>query len=226
MRSGHRPWAFSAALAAAASLPAAVFAADYDPPIIIEEAPEWVPVEIGSGWYLRGDISYNAGKPVYDFTLLGLDTDNQRFGGGIGFGYHFDDWLRADVNLAYLGEDSFDFVVGEASYDAWAGLLNAYVDLGTISGFTPYLGVGAGVMTSKHSVEIPGLAIDDSKRQNKFAYALNAGIAYRLAGNSSVDVGYQYVSSPDTKYLDTDSFTVKKGVDYHQVRVGLRYDLW
>lgn len=225
MRPGHRLLASCAALAAVAAVPAAALAADYDPPIFVEDAPEWVPVEIGSGWYLRGDISYNI-EPAYDFTLFGISTDNQRFGGGVGFGYHFNDWLRADVNVAYMGKDSFDFGIGEASFRAWTGLLNGYVDLGTVSGFTPYVGAGVGVMSSKHAVEVPLLAIDESERQNEFAYSLNAGVAYRLAGNTSVDVGYQYVSSPDTEYFDTDTFTVRKGVDYHQVRVGLRYDLW
>ena len=30
--------------------------ADYDPPIYVDQAPDYVPVEVGSGWYLRGDI--------------------------------------------------------------------------------------------------------------------------------------------------------------------------
>ncbi len=46
------------ALAAATLLPAAALAADYDPPIYVDEAPEYVPVEVGSGWYLRGDVGY------------------------------------------------------------------------------------------------------------------------------------------------------------------------
>jgi len=51
-------------LLVAASMPAAAYAADYDPPIFVEEAAEYVPVEVGSGWYLRGDVGY-----VFDTSI-------------------------------------------------------------------------------------------------------------------------------------------------------------
>ena len=46
-------------LAIAVGLPPSAFAADYDPPIVVDQPVEDVPVEVGSGWYLRGDIGYN-----------------------------------------------------------------------------------------------------------------------------------------------------------------------
>lgn len=101
--------------AALAVLPlSSSLAADYDPPIYIEEAPQEVPVEIGSGWYLRGDIGYafrtRAKTPfeyrTYDgltgtygqsaFATGELESD---FTWGGGFGYHFSDWLRADATI-------------------------------------------------------------------------------------------------------------------------------
>ena len=56
----------------AASLPAAAHAADYDPPIFVEEAAEYVPVEVGSGWYLRGDVGYvfDASIGEVEYTLF------------------------------------------------------------------------------------------------------------------------------------------------------------
>ncbi len=45
---------------AAPAWSAAAMAADYDPPIFVDDSPEYVPVEVGSGWYLRGDIGYIA----------------------------------------------------------------------------------------------------------------------------------------------------------------------
>ncbi len=44
--------------------------------------------------------------------------------------------------------------------------------------------------------------------------------------NVSVDVGYQYLSAPSAEYRDLASGAVKDGIDFHQLRVGLRYDLW
>ncbi|MHA6642972.1 outer membrane protein [Mesorhizobium sp. A623] len=220
------------ALGAAALTPLApALAADYDPPIYVDQAPEYQPVEVGSGWYLRGDVGYSFGDPVYDFELLGEETKHQRFTGGLGVGYHFDDWLRGDVTLNYLGGDTYDLSnVGSASHTMWSGLVNGYVDLGTYAGLTPYVGGGVGVLFSQHKIDVNapavGLIVDYDDKQQKFAYALNAGASYKVSDNVSVDIGYQFLSSPSAEYLDTDSFEIKKGIDLHQVKVGLRYDLW
>lgn len=226
------PFALLLATAAFAT-PLAAQAADYDPPIYVDEAPEYKPVEIGSGWYLRGDVGYNVSDPVYDFTLFGEDTDSIRFGASGGFGYHFNDFLRADVNLGFIGKDEYDYDdgvnSGSASFSGWTGMLNGYVDLGTVVGVTPYVGGGVGVLSAKHEVEIDagGIpAVDWRDRQYEFAYSLNAGLAYRVSDNLSVDIGYEYLNSPKTQYLDTDSFTVEDGVDFHRIKAGLRYELW
>lgn len=114
----------------AAGLPALpVLAADYDPPIYVDEAPEYQPVEVGSGWYLRGDVGY-AFKRSYKNEALSVDDslfNNDFVGlgwigpldvfsasrkenpitGSIGVGYHFNDWLRADVNIGLLTNDKY-----------------------------------------------------------------------------------------------------------------------
>mgnify|MGYP001377256847 CR=1 FL=1 len=211
-----------------------VLAADYDPPIYVEEAPEFVPVEIGSGWYLRGDLSYNAGSPVYDFTLLGESVSHNRIGGGLGVGYHFTDNLRGDITVNYLGGDSYGFNDGtdfvDLSHTVWSGLVSGYYDIATIAGFTPYVGAGVGLAYSKHEIDVAApsvpLAASWSESQYEFAYALMAGASYRITDNASVDVGYQFLHTPGMEYLDTDLLTVRKGVQHHQIKVGLRYDLW
>jgi opacity protein-like surface antigen len=105
-------------------------AADYDPPIFVEEAPEYVPVEIGSGWYLRGDVSYSFARDhedtsfrvdnsLFDNDLVGLtgwgNTDlfsysesENPFSGSIGVGYHFNDFFRAEVNVGRLWMDKYN----------------------------------------------------------------------------------------------------------------------
>jgi opacity protein-like surface antigen len=222
-------------VAALAAIPwSSSIAADYDPPIFIDDAPEYVPVEVGSGWYLRGDVTYNVNESVYDFTLLGVETRNTPFGGSIGIGYHFNEFLRADLNLGFVSRDRFgsndgiDFASAENS--VWSGLLNGYIDLGTFAGLTPYVGAGAGLLYSSHDIEVVsptfGVAYEDTDRQYKFAYALNAGVNYQVTNNLSVDLGYQYLNSPGLEYVDIGSGTGARGVDYHQVKLGLRYDLW
>src|SRR5215218_8917130 len=59
--------------AIAVGLPASAFAADYEPPIVVDQPVEEVPVEVGSGWYLRGDIGYNfdlQGRGDFEFRAF------------------------------------------------------------------------------------------------------------------------------------------------------------
>lgn len=92
-------------------------AADLDLPVFVEQAPELVPVEIGSGWYLRGDVSYGLSTSPGAFSYRTFDTVtatyaggafassnlNARIGAGIGIGYTLNSWLRGDVTV-----DRFD----------------------------------------------------------------------------------------------------------------------
>ncbi len=163
----------AATTAAIATTPA--IAADYDPPIVVDKAPEFVPVEVGNGWYLRGDIGYSFGAEangpasyrvfnagVYtpsNFTTSNFDNN---YVWGVGFGYQFNRWLRADATVE--GQDNdFNGLVPSAvpcaggiagdtcsttfnsNVTTYSILANLYGDLGTYVGFTPYVGAGAGM---------------------------------------------------------------------------------
>ena len=238
-------------------LATSALAADYDPPIFVDNAPEYVPVEVGSGWYLRGDLGYNFNKPFKNTEfgpspIYSLDQDHTALSGSIGAGYHFNDFLRGELNFGYLskGESSLDYLTADgagivtsdvgvnAKNEAWSGIVNAYADLGTYVGLTPYVGAGIGAVysTRKYSFSqdfadptIVDVNFSDNKSQVSFAYTLNAGVAYQLSKNVSLDVGYQYLSAPSAQYVEITgpaSYQVSKGIDYHQLKVGLRYDLW
>jgi len=133
------------ALSAIGLLPLPALAADYDPPIYVDQAPEYQPVEVGSGWYLRGDVGYAFQRSYKDEALAVDDTlfDNDLVGlgwvgpldafsasqkqgtitGSIGAGYHFNDWLRADVNIGILQNDS---------YSGTGHLQSGYLDSGLL----------------------------------------------------------------------------------------------
>lgn len=236
-------------LAAAGMVPAApALAADYDPPIFVDQAPEMVPVEVGSGWYLRGDIGYNFNSDFYDYdfsSIPGVSTsqDSTTIFGSIGTGYHFTDYFRMDANIGFLGSDSLDVNYSDGLGNSssawvdsslWSGIVNGYVDLGTYVGITPYVGAGAGLVYSEttigDAVVYPnGARFSEEEKNNEFsfAYTLNAGASYAISQNASIDVGYQYFSAPDARSVSTDDLKIESdGVDYHQIRVGLRYDLW
>ncbi len=83
-------------------------AADYDPPIYVDQAPDYQPVEVGSGWYLRGDVGY-AFSHKFDDTSNnpGFSSSQTLFDGSIGMGYHFNDYFRADLNFGILPSNKF-----------------------------------------------------------------------------------------------------------------------
>jgi len=266
----------------AAALP--VFAADYEPPIIVDQQVEEVPVEVGSGWYLRGDIGYNAAVEAdggFDFRAFdpatgitspsSFDTATLDEGltYGIGFGYHFTDMLRADftfdgyrtgfdgttssgapcvdpaINPAFAGTGCRSEDSSEASVLNF--MLNGYVDLGTYIGFTPYVGAGIGYSyvdwsslgsnlfcTGAGCPVVPAGSGETSGEQSwRFAWAVMAGLAYDVSKDIKVDLGYRYrridsgpmfsvAATPLTAGLEGDD----PGFSSHEVRLGVRYDLW
>lgn len=317
-------------LSAALASSGLAVAADYDPPIFVD-AEEYTPVEIGSGWYLRGDVAYNAARKYRDssastvdfglidpFANLGTLAPLQNVSrrekdspvmGSVGFGYHFNDFIRADLNFGLFGNSKFsvsgdipnDFgpvsgcagtttvvtqeldgdgnpvggptavavdgvpCAGSASgrTNHYNGMLNAYVDLGTVAGFTPYLGAGVGVLYTKNRVSVSGscgstttgpienqagdaeittiydcqgtpqgdtttASASHTDRSYELMYSLNAGVSYRVSQNTSLDLGYQYLNAPSarTYSFGSNGLETNRGVDFHQVKLGLRYDLW
>ncbi|MER0238273.1 outer membrane protein [Fulvimarina sp. MAC8] len=140
------------------------------PPIystpIYEAAPELQPVEIGNGWYLRGDVGYafesmtdadwtiectgQACPPAFpqrgQYSDLDVDGD---FEFTLGAGHRFTDYLRADVTATRF---KTDVTFADGAYDnlrsgdltAWQVMANGYFDLGTYVGLTPYVGGGVG----------------------------------------------------------------------------------
>jgi len=278
------------ALSLAALLPSAAQAADYDPPIFVEEADEYVPVEVGSGWYLRGDVGYAFSHPFEHEQMAGIGdetlfSDSSLFTGSIGMGYHFNDYFRGELNFGILPTNEFGSreMVADAcegttnvllpgdppivvptpavqdcevsSYGENKGyslMANAYVDLGTYVGITPYIGGGLGIAYNKYfktsgerdCVEVPPSGsgaggffcnnpdgyggLEDSKASYNLAYSLGAGLSYQVTKNVSVDIGYEYMAVPGAEYVayDDGAFGIHEGIDYHSVKLGFRYDLW
>jgi opacity protein-like surface antigen len=156
------------AASAASLLSTAAFAAD----LPIAPPPMYAPppVEDFGGWYLRGDIGFsnqsvkNIRKTNVDygsFTRFSETTDFDSAGiFGLGVGYQFNNWFRADFTGQYRGSANFKgtdlfsgFDTGNpqngvnnygGSKSEWLFLVNAYADLGTWWCITPFVGVGIG----------------------------------------------------------------------------------
>jgi opacity protein-like surface antigen len=226
------------------------YAADYDPPIVIEDAPEYVPVEVGSGWYLRGDVGYSWEHPFKDHVTGVSDAfysdRHSPVSFSVGMGYHFNDWIRTELNIGFISSDRATLAFSDADEiasarienEVWSGMASGFVDLGTFAGVTPYIGGGIGLAYGKRSLEFdysnstdPTLDFSDFDRRRNYsvAYSLGAGVAYQMTKNLSVDLGYQYFNAPGLEYATitgVDSYAIRKGIDSHQVKLGLRYDLW
>src|SRR5258707_3311980 len=153
---------FLVAAGAAALLSSVAFAADM--PIMQSPMYARAPIEDFGGWYLRGDIGFiNQRVKKLDWfsypTLLSL---NQNTGFdtagifGVGVGYQFNNWFRADVTGEYRGKanlngtDIVNLPGGHFTDEYHASksealfLANVYADLGTWWCLTPFVGAGVG----------------------------------------------------------------------------------
>jgi opacity protein-like surface antigen len=156
----------AATLAAAALAGTGARAADMAAPMAPAQQFNPQPVELGTGWYLRGDIGYALEKPAQLDADLAVGSKRRgQYDVTLGAGYKFNNWMRADMtydwrpNRNASNSGSAPCVTAAASgvfttaqCDATstttlkqhAVLANGYVDLGSWAGVSPYLGAGVG----------------------------------------------------------------------------------
>jgi opacity protein-like surface antigen len=141
---------------------------------------------------------------------------------GLGVGYQFNPWLRADLtaeyrqSVQYHASSETQFVgaafcpTGGTIYcgnDATAAaktglfLANGYIDLGDWGGVTPYVGAGVGVaayqisaMKDKALYSADAFSFAPNASGSNFAWSLTAGASYHLSANLVLDLSYRYVN--------------------------------
>ena len=227
------------AAAFAANAHAADPAGNWPPPY--QQKPAQVFNEMVSGWYMRGDIGYRfnsigsvtASSPATPITSSKIDNV---FAGGIGVGYKFQ-WFRADVTFDYGTQAKYhgDIAAAPSYYnmkiDTLTMLANAYLDIGTWYGFTPYVGAGVGssyVRTGDYTLASVGTAIPIPTRSTwNFSWAAMGGVSYQLLPNIVIDVGYRYLKIGDAKSgFEPPAFvnaTTVKNLSAQEVRLGFRF---
>jgi opacity protein-like surface antigen len=208
-------------------------------PPFLEDVPLLVD-EFGSNWYLRGDIGYrfnndfdrarNLDNPP---ALHNPDLDNKTwvFGGGVGYKL---EWFRADLTFDVSTKAKFEAnsIIRDndfrAKIDTVTGLVNAYGDLGTWWGFTPYVGAGVGFARLKaEGFRIPSQHAGEARSDENWnlAWALMAGVSYSISPNFLIDAGYRHISMGDawsSADHDRNRLTVKN-LSSDEVRIGFRY---
>ncbi|TAJ34801.1 outer membrane beta-barrel protein [Bosea sp. (in: a-proteobacteria)] len=228
--------ALAGALALGAS--AAAQAADlaYAPPPPPPE-PLGLKGTITSGVYLRGDIGVGVqsiGKyqqddvTQYGGSFFGGSKSNAAFFGGLGIGYRFNNWFRADITGEYRGSSSIG--VNDTIYNPFARgpqtntykgnltslvtLFNGYIDLGTWNCLTPYIGGGIGFANNRiegltdqgivyanypNGPISPTLGSAASGSKTGLAWALMAGVGYEVNKNLTLEFGYRYLNLGDAR---------------------------
>src|SRR3954465_7339597 len=193
---------------------------------------------------------------------LTTSTQNNNFNPagifGVGVGYKVNNWFRADVtgeyrgNSSFFGTDRITYVggVGTDTYHAtkneWVVLANAYVDLGTWWCITPFIGAGVGGarvgingftdqgIANNGAGALPGLAFGDNVSKWNLAWAVHAGLAYKVTPNFTVELAYRYLDMGDGLTGDLRTFdgvnainnpTTFKSITSHDLKLGVRWDL-
>lgn len=202
-------------------MPAVAMAADLYTPPPYEYPPP--PVEIGSNWYLRGDVGYKLYRGVnaqfnnINYTQPGLndmidETLSNTGVVGVGFGYRFGPHFRMDATVDYEWPGHFrgrlpcigcaaagQYSTETADISAWTGLVNAYFDLGTFRRLTPYVGGGVGASLLQ-TTNVAFTNPDGSTGTNpggsrvNFAWALMAGASWDVSDRWALDFGYRYLN--------------------------------
>lgn len=187
-----------------------------------------------SGIYLRGDIGagfMNKTNARYIDPLGSLATTTVTYQqgnfahvpfGGLGVGYQFNNWLRADITGELRGSSKFSFrdsyvntaPPGITGTNILTGNLqtnlvmaNAYADLGNFNGWSPFIGAGVGMAFHRVSrIEdygtaspgglgpFPSAGFYGSKSKSNFAWAVMAGVAYDVSANVKLEAGYRYLN--------------------------------
>ena len=247
-----------AVLIALSGVPA--FAADMaepvPPPVYQEPAPDF------GGWYIRGDLDYHwaafrgADYITYGVTCCGAPdpgTGSFDFGEldgamslGGGIGYQITSYLRTDLTADYWFDSDFNGQTtgtcggapcvssDTSSWSAWLLLANAYADLGTYYGFTPYVGAGLGgahvSWDDLHNTIAGVTTVHEGSDNWRFAWALMAGTAYCLTDSLKLDVGYRFSHINGGRMFELAPVTgpgagpgFDDGFNVHEARAGLRY---
>ena len=143
----------------------------------------------------------------------------------------------------------------EFGFRSTAVLLNAYYDFNRFGRLSPYVGVGVGAaFNSTSSGDATGAAYTAGTSgsirpgsSTSFAYALMAGATYKISDGLYLDGSYRYLNigdlstgslddltendpaitiAPAVRAANNGGSTTIDDVDVHQVRIGIRQDIW
>ena len=207
------------------------------------------------GWGFAGEPSVSESGADAGPLATGRSVDTSDvFYGSIGAGTYWTPRFRTDVTLDFRGTQDVDATttyddggtLGTArdtvQLRGTVGLFNAYWDLAPRGSFTPYVGAGVGFVYNQinrrySAIEDVSLAIDQqgSGSANNFglAAALMAGASFSWSHGWALDIGYRalFMDGGDITIPLTGGSATPSRLDIgsqweHQIRVGLRANIW
>jgi opacity protein-like surface antigen len=220
-----------------------------------------MPAATSSSIYVRLDGGYR-GYDQPDITEDGIyDLSDDDIGNawsiGGGVGRYFTNTIRADITYDHHFEadvtarllDGQAALPGTRSFGLQSDvvLLNAYYDFNRSGRFSPYIGVGLGVV---HHKTLEGTVLDDcgctglieEGSGSHVAGAVMAGFTTKLRGDETggrnlfLDVGYRFLYLGEVATGEVITTGAGGGVSIsddpdvqdihaHELRVGMRYDI-
>jgi len=233
-------------------------------------------VEFASNWYVRGDLAYAqvTFPNISPFTFGSSPSVLNTYSAGVGMGYKVNNWFRTDLILDYrsqihaIGSGGTNCFINvdnptpfqpnprpasctgqfDSEIRRWDLLANGYLDLGTWDGFTPYIGVGAGVTWARinqsvnfafnglpcqascgftngsNIVTFSDFDRSQSSMTYRFAWAAMAGVAIAMTDHAQLDVGYRFLDlGLITGISPVNGTSVTQRVRANEVRAGVRY---
>jgi opacity protein-like surface antigen len=232
----------------------------YAPPPPAEFGGWYLRGDIGMTNQRAKDLTLTSAPFPAGFQTTGFGFDSSPLF-DIGVGYQLNNWFRGDVTAQWRGKANLHAsqfsplgatAPGFTANDNYSGskselvfMVNGYVDLGTWWCVTPFIGAGIGTSYNRISgfrddgvIYNPGLnnsvtfASDAGKWD--FAWALHAGLGYKVTPNVTIELAYSYMNLGDAVTGRTNSFdgvTIVNGSGFtvkditsHDLKLGVRWN--
>ena len=201
--------------------------------------PQPVAIPETKFWYVRGDVGTIVSTSS-DITLRGgfgqVRDPESSYVLSLGAGKYLSPNWRGEVTFDYRDSDNVFASTNErVSFAGHTGLVNVYYDFRDGGSFRPYVGAGIGLSLYRTERDLydpqSGEETKDSTNTYGFATALMAGFAYEFDTGLWLDTNYRYVWQNNEATVDLEDCGCQSTVEIdsrhdHELRVGLRYDVW
>jgi len=190
-----------------------------------------------SSWYIGadGDVALPRSNTITGSTDGSVDYKSSSEGGDVALGYEPQSLsgamgdVRLEVQGGYHPFKLQDVIADGVSSDSNGNLRiatlmgNAYFDLRTNSGLTPYVGAGAG---DAYIDFARNNGFDATKSQdNRLGYQLMGGVSYTMPSMPKLDwsVGYRYLGTTGPQFATTTGDIKFDALHASNVEAGIKY---